>query len=472
MKKFIINIIIFICIIFCNTVTAETMSDGYIVKVKNTGASLMSVDDELSYIGENLYRADDINAIYDCVAQENIEVIFPDYICELFDTDYPVTTSDIYIDRQWYLGKIGAVSIREKGLSGKGVKIAVIDSGVNTSHYDFNQANILQGYNCIPGEKNVNDCSDNVGHGTMVAGIIAAQTDNGLGISGIASNAQIIPIKITDQVTLNISNIFSGLKKAIETDCDIINMSLGATGLDKDAMAVFKELIDKAEKKGKIVIAAAGNTGHINNAVNYPAGFDNVIGVGAVNEDLTVSEFSQKNKGVFVTAPGKNIISLYEKGSIASNDGTSFSAPMVTAVTAIIKEVCPNYSIQDIKNLLVKTSTDAGSEGYDVSFGYGILNASKIIEELNENIPDIIISQGILNSKRRIHIHNNLENSVVANAYFTLYDDTYNREIIEKSDDINLLCGVTNITLKKDYDEFFLWDKKLRPYIKNYSIEK
>ena len=472
MKKFIINIIIFICIIFCNTVTAETISDGYIVKVKNTEVSLMSIDDELSYIGENLYRADDIDTIYECVASENIEVIFPDYICELFDEDYPITTSDIYFDQQWYLDKIGAVAIREKGLSGKGVKIAVIDSGVNTSHSDFNQTNILQGYNCIPGTKNVNDCSDNVGHGTMVAGIIAAQTDNELGISGIASNAQIIPIKITDQITFNFSNIFSGLEKAIETDCDIINMSLGANGLDSDAMAVFKELIGKAEEKGKIVIAAAGNTGHLDNAVNYPAGFDNVIGVGAVNEDLTISEFSQKNKGVFVTAPGKNIISLYKSGTIASNNGTSFSAPMVTAVTAIIKEVCPNYSLQDIKNLLVSTSTDAGPEGYDVKYGYGILNVSKIIEELNENMPEVIISQGILNSKRRIHIHNNLENSVVANAYFTLYDDKYNMEIIEKSNDINLVSGVTNITLEKDYDKFFLWDKKLRPYIKKYFIKK
>ena len=472
MKKFIINIIIFICIIFCNIVNAETISDGYIVKVKNTEASLMCVDDELSYIGENLYRADDIDAIYDCVPSENIEVIFPDYICELFDTDYPITTSDTYFSQQWYLDKIGAVSIREKGLSGKGVKIAIIDSGVNTSHYDFNQENILQGYNCIVGEKDVNDCSDNFGHGTMVAGIIAAQTDNGLGISGIASNAQIIPIKITDKITFDLSDLLLGLEKAIETDCDIINMSLGVTGLDNDAMAVFKELIDKAEKKGKIVIAAAGNTGHLGNAVNYPAGFDNVIGVGAVNEDLTVTEFSQKNKGVFVTAPGKNIISLYKSGTIASSDGTSFSAPMVTAVTAVIKEVCPNYSIQDIKNLLMDTSTDAGTEGYDVKYGYGILNVSKIIEELNENIPDIIISQGILNSKRRVHIHNNLENPVVANAYFTLYDDKYDRKIIDKSDDINLAGGVTNITLEKDYDEFFLWDKKLRPYIKKYFIEK
>ncbi len=470
MKKIIINIIIFICIIFCNIVNAETMSDGYIVKLKNTEVSLMCIDDELSYIGENLYRADDIDTIYDCVAPENIEVIFPDYVCELFDEDYPTTTSDIYFDQQWYLNKIGAVAIREKGLSGKGVKIAVIDSGVNASHSDFNQANILQGYNCIPGTKNVYDCSDNVGHGTMVAGIIAAQTDNELGISGIASNAQIIPIKITDTIKLNISNVFTGIEKAIETDCDIINMSLGATELDEDAMAVLKEYIDEAEEKGIIVIAAVGNTG--NSVVNYPAGFDNVIGVGSVNENLTVSDFSQKNSSVFVTAPGNNITSLSNSGAIASSNGTSFSTPVVTAVTAIIKEVCPNYSLQDIKKLLMDTSTDAGANGYDVKYGYGILNVSKIIEELNENIPEVIISQGILNSKQRIHIHNNLGNSVVANTYFTLYDDKYNIEITEKSNDINLAGGVTNITLEKDYDKFFLWDKNLRPYIKKYFIKK
>ena len=118
------------------------------------------------------------------------------------------------------------------------------------------------------------------------------------------------------------------------------------------------------------------------------------------------------------------------------------------------------------------TSTDAGANGYDVKYGYGILNVSKIVEELNDNIPEVIISQGILNSKQRIHIHNNLGNSVVANTYFTLYDDKYNIEITEKSNDINLAGGVTNITLEKDYDKFFLWDKNLRPYIKKYFIKK
>ena len=114
-----------------------------------------------------------------------------------------------------YLDKINADSIRKKGLSGEGVKIAIIDSGINSSHPDFNHSNILQGYNCIFGAENINDYSDSIGHGTMVAGIIAAQTDNELDISGIASNAQIIPIKITDTNSLNISSIFLSLPQGL-----------------------------------------------------------------------------------------------------------------------------------------------------------------------------------------------------------------------------------------------------------------
>ena len=158
----------------------------------------MCVTDEITQIGDNLYHADDLNTIYRFIPAENIETIFPDYKFELFDLDYPYITSDTEFDSQWYLDKINADSIREKGLSGEGVKIAIIDSGITLLHPDFNQSNILRGYNCTLGAQDINDYSDNIGHGTMVAGIIAAQTDNELDISGIASNAQIIPIKITD----------------------------------------------------------------------------------------------------------------------------------------------------------------------------------------------------------------------------------------------------------------------------------
>lgn len=464
MKKIFINLILFICIICCYEVHAETKNNGYIVKMKDTAISLMCVSDEISHVVDNLYRTDDIASLYNFIAPEDIEAIFPDYEFELFDGEYPVTTSDSNFNEQWYLDTIGAVSIREKGLSGEGVKIAVIDSGVNALHPDFNQSNILQGYNCTFGATDINDYSDNVGHGTMVAGIIAAQTDNERGISGIASNAQIIPIKITDTGKLNISSIFLGLEKAIETDCDIINMSFGGAITDQDALSVLKGYIDEAEEKGIIVVAAVGNSGHTDNYMNYPAGFDNVIGVGSVNEDLTVSYFSQKNDSVFISAPGNNIVSLFNANSVKTDSGTSFSTPIVTAVLAVIKEVNPNCSLQELKELFIKTSDDAGTEGYDVNYGYGILNVNNIIKELDDQIPEFLLSQGVLNSKLRIHIHNNSNNTVKANGFFTTYNDG-RLDKVEMVEDISLSSGVTSISNQEMYECFFLWDSNLRPYV-------
>ncbi len=471
MKKTVFNLVLLICMLLCIQVNAESTYSGYIIKLKNEPIALMCAVDELSRIGEKLYYADDMETVNKFIPSENIEAIFPDYEFQLFDLDYPYITSDSDFNSQWYLDKINAVSIREKGLSGRGVKIAVIDSGINSSHPDFNKTNILQGYNCTLGAEDINDCSDNVGHGTMVAGIIAAQTDNELDISGIAGNAQIIPIKITDTNSLKISSIISGLKKALETDCDIINMSFGGAISDKEALSVLKEYIDQAEEKGIIVVAAVGNSGHIDNVVNYPAGFDNVIGVGSVNEDLESSYFSQKNESVFISAPGNNIISLSKNNSTTTGMGTSLSAPIVTATVAIIKEVMPECTLQEVKELLKKTSIDSGTEGYDVNYGYGILNAENIISEISDEIPDFIISQGVLNSKKRIHIHNNSFECITSTVCFSLCGENNRIKDIEIIENVDLIDGVTNIVNEKTYENFFLWNKNLRPYTKKYSIE-
>ncbi|MBQ3022047.1 MAG: S8 family serine peptidase [Clostridia bacterium] len=471
MKKIFVTLIFFICTIICISVNAENESNGYIVKVKEDSISLMCVTDEITHISDNLYRADNLNDLYSVIPADYIETIFPDYKFELFDLDYPDITSDIEFDSQWYLDKINADSIRKKGLSGEGVKIAVIDSGINFSHPDFNQSNILQGYNCTFGAEDINDYNDNVGHGTMVAGIIAAQTDNELDIAGIASNTQIIPIKITDTNSLNISSIFLGLEKALETDCDIINMSFGGAITDEEALSVLKSYIDKAEEKGIIVVAAVGNSGHTDNVMNYPAGFDNVIGVGSVDEDLTSSYFSQKNESVFISAPGNNIVSLFKNNSTTTGLGTSLSAPIVTAVISIIKEVRPECTLQEIKELLKNTSLDCGAKGYDTSYGYGVLNLEGIVEEISGDIPEFIVSQGIINAKKRVHIHNNSSKNILANAFFASYGDNNCLENMEIIENINLIDGVTNIINEKTYGSFFVWDKNLRPYTKKYSIK-
>lgn len=218
-------------------------------------------------------------------------------------------------------------------------------------------------------------------------------------------------------------------------------------------------------------VAAVGNSGHTDNAMNYPAGFDNVIGVGSVDEDLSPSYFSQKNDSVFISAPGNNIISLFKGNSTITGLGTSLSAPIVTAAIAIIKEVRPECTLQEIKELLKKTSTDLGNEGYDIDYGYGILNLERIVEEISDDIPDFIVSQGIINSKKRIHIHNNSSDSVIANIFFASYGQNNRLENIKMIEEVNLIDGVTNIVGTEDCENLFLWDKNFRPYTKKYFIK-
>lgn len=99
------------------------------------------------------------------------------------------------------------------------------------------------------------------------------------------------------------------------------------------------------------------------------------------------------------------------------------------------------------------------------------LNLERIIEEVSDDIPDFIVSQGIINSKKRIHVHNNSSKNIVANAFFASYGDNNRLEDIEIIEDVNLIDGVTNIINEKTYENFFLWDKNLRPYTKKYSIK-
>lgn len=467
MKKLMFVLMMLYCLCFFDNVDAAQYQ-GYIFKVKNNVLTLMSENDKVSVLGDNLFCAESINDIYEAVEKENISTIFPDYELELFDVTYPQITSDTEFQNQWYLSAVNSEYARLKGISGNGVKIAVIDSGINLQHSDFNEDNILPGHNCVVGAEDTSDCSDKVGHGTQVAGIVAAKSDNETGICSIAGEAKIIPIKITESSTLNLSSLFLGIEKAIDSDCDIINMSLGGALSDDEALKEMKTLIDKAVAEGIIVIAAVGNSG--TTTINYPAGFDNVIGVGSVDSDGRVSYFSQINQSVFVTAPGNDIVTLSMNGSVTTTAGTSLSAPIVTGAAALVKQIRPECTPEEFKKILAETSSDYGLEGYDISYGHGVLNISAILESLSDCIPKFMVSQGMINQTKRIHLHNNYEKEKETNIIFS----EYMNNIFDRADIIpgfKLSPGVTNVVLSRDYEKLFLWDKNLTPYTELYDIE-
>ncbi len=460
MRKLWIFLLI-LCLALCPMIVraTEAEEDGYLIKIEPETPMLLSVEDGLIPIYEGLFKTED-EAVADKYRNMEGVTVFPDYILELYDT-YPTVTNDTEFSSQWYLETIGAVSARQKGVTGKGVTVAVIDSGIQRNHPDFAQINILPGYNAMVGALDVNDTEDNYGHGTMVSGVIAAQSQNGTGIAGLASDVKILPIKITDSKNLTISSLLAGLQKATELGCDIINMSLGGAVTNSNTIAQINNVIDDAVEDGITVICAVGNSG--GTQLCYPAAATNAIGVGAINQDGTVASFSQKNTSVLVTAPGSSIFTLNNQGDTVSFSGTSAATPVVTSMAALIKQIAPDYTPAQIKTLLTETAQRSDDEEYCTSYGYGVISVSHIMEALQAKVPPLLFTYG----SGSVYMHNNTETTIPTVGYFAKYtEENGGRKLSETwlQTDIGA-PGVSTVTPPTQADTVMLWkaDGSLQP---------
>ena len=351
---------------------AYAAQDDYVVKLKHK-----------DFVVTNKSQA------YEYLNSELAEYIEPDYEVKLFG--YP--SDELYSEQQKMVNAEVAWSLETYG---NGVKIAVIDSGCYI--HDDIRGNLIEGYNYI--DNNVNT-SDNIGHGTHVAGIIAAGMDNG-GIVGFAPKANIIPLKCFDPGdSATVSRIARAIYDAVDVyNCKVINMSLGT----KDNSETLKNAVNYACEKGVVLVASVGNDGA--SQKYYPAAYDNVIGVGSVDENKEKSLFSQYNDSVFVVAPGENIKSLWANNGYNSLGGTSQAASLVTGLAAIAlscnKDITPEY----IKDLLIGTSDDLGTAGYDTFFGYGLVNTENFIEKLLENSEYYISPVNICDDVKKVTVFN------------------------------------------------------------------
>ncbi len=372
-----------------DTYTSTTDSaDGYIVKLKDTPADAVSLMENtgLTEISSNaeLYHADSVSEIKDL--GDDVLYYEPDYKMKLADIP-----NDTYASKQWSIDYLGISSAWDASYNGQSVKIAVIDSGVNLTHEDFEGANFAPGYNVINNSK---DVRDEMGHGTFICGLFAAARNNGKGIAGFSTDATIIPIKCFGvSKETSASYIIKSIYTAVDNyGCDVINISSGM----EENIKSLEEAVAYAASKGVIVVASAGNEG--NSTLNYPAAYDCVVGVGAVDQNGLVASFSEKNRSVFVVAPGARIVSLnYNNNDMLTWDGTSFSAPFVAVAATILKQYEKSATINDFGEILKNSSVDGGLEGYDTSYGYGSLNIANFIEvmksyelrSIGEIFPDV-----------------------------------------------------------------------------------
>lgn len=255
--------------------------------------------------------------------------------------------------------------------TGEGIKIAVIDTGISKKHPDLNVAG---GVNLI-NSSNIRKWDDDNGHGTHVAGIIGA-CNNSIGVVGVAYDSELYAVKVLDSTgNGQISDVIEGIEWAVENDMDIISMSIGTTAYSE----ALEDACDFAYDSGVLVIAAAGNSGDGNSSTNnveYPAKFDSVIAVGAVDSNNLLPSWSSDGEEVELAAPGVNIYSTYIGDSYVYSSGTSMAAPFVSGVAALIKSQNPSLNASEIRNIMDLNALDLGDQGKDSDFGFGLVQAA------------------------------------------------------------------------------------------------
>lgn len=270
-----------------------------------------------------------------------------------------------------------------KESQGEGVKVAVLDTGI--IHHPDLKDNIKGAVNFTSSDRN--DYEDRQGHGTHVAGIIAA-VNNKFGIVGVSPKADLYGVKVLgDNGSGSYQMIADGIDWAIENKMDVISMSLGSN-YPSD---LLHSAIKKAYDNNITIIAAAGNDGdtYDDDDIDYPGRYEETIAVGSINKYLKRSWFSSDGKELDIMAPGQDIYSTYLKDDYAILSGTSMATPFITGVVALMiskhrkngdKNKTPVDTPDRIREHLVRTADDAGEVGKDNFYGYGIVSPQKLLK--------------------------------------------------------------------------------------------
>jgi len=280
---------------------------------------------------------------------------------------------------------IKATSAWEETTGIAGVVIGIVDTGVDLNHPDLKNKIRSHGYDFVNGDM---DATDDNGHGTMVAGIAAAETNNYEGIAGVAWNSKILPVKVLDQFGSGTTvTIVNGILWAVDNGAQILNLSFGAPAKDN---AVEEALKYAFETKGVFIAAAAGND---NTAVYYPAAYDRyVCATAATDYNDQRTTWSNFGPEIDVAAPGDKIITTYPVALTPAGfqpykfqDGTSMAGAHVAGLAALIRGIKPALTPGDVMNIIRYSADDVNSsihKGRDVFIGYGRINMEKALVPL------------------------------------------------------------------------------------------
>ncbi|MEU7414144.1 type VII secretion-associated serine protease mycosin [Streptomyces sp. NPDC042638] len=299
-------------------------------------------------------------------------------------------TNHQYASTPWALQRVNLDELWSES-KGKDVRVAVIDTGVDTANPQLTHAvEASLGANFLPVKDkkgqpvqdrgNHSGTTDTVGHGTRVAGIIAARPMKGTGFVGLAPEATIIPIKQNDAEGHGTAGtLVTAIRHAIKEKADVINISQDTTGAAPDEG--LREAVDEALGAGIVVVASAGNNGlNGKNQNTYPASYPGVLAVAASDRNNERAPFSQPGDFVGVAAPGVDMISTVPKGGHCSDNGTSFSAPYVAGVAALIKAKHKDWTPREIVAQIEQTA-ERSIPGHDRLVGWGVVDPVRALTE-------------------------------------------------------------------------------------------
>jgi len=264
--------------------------------------------------------------------------------------------------------------------------IAIIDTGGDSTHADLSSRVVFaNGIDILDGDSDPSEPITGTGHATMVAGMAAAATNNGIDIAGVDWSAKVMFVRVLDENGSGSDfNVANGIRKAVENKATAINLSLGETiAYTIDAI---EDALLYARNSGIPVFAASGNNASeaVDSLVAYPANSLYAFAVGATTSSDTRASFSAYRtpsslSGVDVAAPGDNVLTLSPGATTVSGSGTSFATPLVTAAAALLKSIRPEFSPANIIALMNATAKDIGPSGYDEETGWGRIDLYSLL---------------------------------------------------------------------------------------------
>lgn len=310
------------------------------------------------------------------------------------ELDGEVYAADAELDNSWGVQRIGAGTVHDGGNKGLGIKIGIIDSGINYNHPDLNGV-YAGGYDFV---QNDSDPMDVYGHGTHVAGTACAG-DNDFGVVGVAPNCALYSLRVlNDDGVGSWSATIAAMDWAVKNNLQVVNLSLGSS---KNPGTAVKITFDNAEKAGVFIAAAAGNSGNTagkGSNIIYPAKYASVIAVGATDASDKRASFSSTGSELEIMAPGVSVLSTWNDSTSYLNpqpiclngvcyykygSGTSMASPHVAGAAALIiasgtiADTNHNGRTNDeVRVKLNSTATNLGIAGKDTQYGYGLVNAA------------------------------------------------------------------------------------------------